>query len=104
MSVTHDEATELKVYGSAISYYTGKLEGYLRYKEIPYRFVTMSPQVSLRLARRLERSSSDTTAGNRSGESSDSIRAMTRTARFRSEAAKYITTPNERRRTERWCG
>ncbi len=51
MSVTHDDATELKVYGSAISYYTGKLEGYLRYKEIPYRFVTMSPQVSLRLSR-----------------------------------------------------
>ncbi len=31
--------TPITVYGSAISYYTGKLEGYLRYKEIPYRFV-----------------------------------------------------------------
>jgi len=51
VTLMHDDATELTVYGSAISYYTGKLEGYLRYKEIPYRFVTMSPAVSLRLAR-----------------------------------------------------
>jgi len=28
--------TPLLVYGSKISYFTGKLEGYLRYKEIPY--------------------------------------------------------------------
>jgi glutathione S-transferase len=34
----------LKVYGSAISYYTGKLEAYLRYKEIPYRFVPFRPR------------------------------------------------------------
>jgi glutathione S-transferase len=40
---------ELTVYGSAISYYTGKLEGYLRYKEIPYRFVPLSPKIGRRL-------------------------------------------------------
>jgi hypothetical protein len=26
------------VYGSRVSYFTGKFETYLRYKEIPYRF------------------------------------------------------------------
>jgi glutathione S-transferase len=31
----------MKVYGSAISYFTGKLEGYLRYKGIPYERVAM---------------------------------------------------------------
>ncbi|MBI1814034.1 MAG: glutathione S-transferase family protein [Deltaproteobacteria bacterium] len=31
-----DPARPLRVYGSEISYFTGKLEGYLRYKEIPY--------------------------------------------------------------------
>jgi glutathione S-transferase len=41
----------LTVYGSAISYYTGKLEGYLRYKEIPYRFVAYSPKIGQRLQR-----------------------------------------------------
>ena len=35
----------IDVYGSAISYYTGKLEGYLRYKEIPYRFIPLAEQV-----------------------------------------------------------
>jgi len=30
------DARPLRVYGSEISYFTGKLEGYLRYKEIPY--------------------------------------------------------------------
>lgn len=39
------------MYGSAISYYTGKLEGYLRYKEIAYRLVPMGPRVQ-RLIRR----------------------------------------------------
>ena len=34
--------TEMKVYGSKHSYYTGKLEAYLRYKEIPYRFQPMT--------------------------------------------------------------
>ncbi len=28
----------IKVYGLKVSYFTGKLEGYLRYKEIPYEF------------------------------------------------------------------
>jgi len=32
----------MRVYGSKISYFTGKLEAYLRYKEIPYEFVPMS--------------------------------------------------------------
>jgi glutathione S-transferase len=40
----------LRVYGSAISYYTGKLEGYLRYKEIAYDLVAMGPRQA-RLAR-----------------------------------------------------
>lgn len=42
---------EIKVYGSALSYYTGKLEAYLRYKGIPYRFLTLSPALVRRLAR-----------------------------------------------------
>jgi len=29
----------IRVYGSQVSYFTGKLEAYLRYKEIPYTFV-----------------------------------------------------------------
>ena len=32
----------LTVYGSHCSYFTGKLEGYLRYKEIPYRLQSMT--------------------------------------------------------------
>jgi glutathione S-transferase len=32
----------LRVYGSEISYFTGKLEGYLRYKEIPYERIAMT--------------------------------------------------------------
>ena len=32
----------MRVYGSAISYFTGKLEGYLRYKEIAYERVAMT--------------------------------------------------------------
>ena len=39
----------LIVYGSEISSYTGKLEGYLRYKEIPYRFVARTQKVARRL-------------------------------------------------------
>ena len=46
-----DDSKELTVYGSAISYYTGKFEGYLRYKEIPYRFVELKPMVGQRLAK-----------------------------------------------------
>lgn len=43
--------TPITVYGSVISYYTGKLEGYLRYKGIPYRFVAFTP-ASQRLVRK----------------------------------------------------
>jgi glutathione S-transferase len=43
--MTGSTKTELIVYGSVISYYTGKLEGYLRYKEIPYRLVRFSPSI-----------------------------------------------------------
>mgnify|MGYP000341698698 CR=1 FL=1 len=32
----------VKVYGLKVSYFTGKLEGYLRYKEIPHEFVSMT--------------------------------------------------------------
>ncbi len=39
-----DSEAPLRVYGASISYYTGKLEGYLRYKEIPYERVTLSPK------------------------------------------------------------
>lgn len=42
----------LRVYGSAISYFTGKLEAYLRYKEIPYERVAMTPLVRARVGRR----------------------------------------------------
>ncbi|MAI78573.1 MAG: glutathione S-transferase [Deltaproteobacteria bacterium] len=45
------DAEPITVYGSKISYYTGKLEGYLRYKEIPYRFVALSPSIGRRLRR-----------------------------------------------------
>jgi len=33
----------LKLHGAKLSYYTGKMEGYLRYKEIPFEFVPMGP-------------------------------------------------------------
>lgn len=49
--MTKPDSEELIVYGSAISYYTGKLEGYLRYKEIPYRFIPLSPSVGRRIQR-----------------------------------------------------
>ncbi len=45
-------STPLNVYGSAISYYTGKLEGYLRYKEIPYRLIPCTPRLQLRIRRK----------------------------------------------------
>lgn len=32
----------IKLYGLRISYYTGKMEGYLRYKEIPYDFIVLN--------------------------------------------------------------
>jgi glutathione S-transferase len=34
----------LNVYGSKVSYFTGKLEAYLRYKEIPYEFRPMTAE------------------------------------------------------------
>ena len=40
------------VYGSSISYFTGKLEAYLRFKEIPYQLVPMTPLVRTKVARR----------------------------------------------------
>ena len=43
------DSAEIKLYGSPISYYTGKFEAYLRYKKIAYRFVPLSPAVGLRL-------------------------------------------------------
>ena len=43
---------KLVVYGSAISYYTGKLEGYLRYKEIPYEFVPFAPLTQRMIVRK----------------------------------------------------
>jgi glutathione S-transferase len=47
--MTHQSPDPLIVYGSKISYYTGKLEGYLRYKEIPYRFVPRTSKIGRRL-------------------------------------------------------
>jgi glutathione S-transferase len=44
--------TPLRVYGSSISYFTGKLEGYLRYKEIPYQLIPMTPLVRAQVGRR----------------------------------------------------
>ncbi len=41
--------TELKLYGLRISYYTGKMEGYLRYKEIPHEFVVLNRGLIRRL-------------------------------------------------------
>lgn len=38
-----DAITPLEVYGVEPSYFTGKLEAYLRYKEIPYEFVVCGP-------------------------------------------------------------
>jgi len=35
----------LRLYGSKISYFTGKLEAYLRYKEIPFEFHSMSARL-----------------------------------------------------------
>ncbi len=42
----------MKVYGSEISYFTGKLEAYLRYKEIPYERVAMTARHVNRTVRR----------------------------------------------------
>lgn len=45
-------AAPLLVHGSSISYFTGKLEAYLRYKEIAYRLVPMTPLVRAKVGRR----------------------------------------------------
>ena len=55
-SATHEPGSlgspePLRLYGSAASYYTGKLEGYLRFKEIPYERVTLGPS-NMRKVRR----------------------------------------------------
>ena len=34
--------TDLKLYGLRISYYTGKMEAYLRYKEIDHEFIVLN--------------------------------------------------------------
>ena len=38
-------ASKIKLYGSRISYHTGKIEGYLQYKEIPHDFVVLNPNL-----------------------------------------------------------
>jgi glutathione S-transferase len=43
----------VRVYGSEASYYTGKLEGYLRYKEIPYERAPLNVAVQREARRRL---------------------------------------------------
>jgi glutathione S-transferase len=45
----NETEAEIVVYGATVSYYTGKLEAYLRYKEIPYRFVPLSPKHGARM-------------------------------------------------------
>lgn len=35
--------TPIKLYAAKLSYYSGKFEGYLRYKEIPFEFVPLGP-------------------------------------------------------------
>ncbi|MGI9602908.1 MAG: glutathione S-transferase N-terminal domain-containing protein, partial [Acidimicrobiales bacterium] len=41
--------TPLQVYGSEHSYFTGKLESYLRYREIPYDFVAINPSAGQKM-------------------------------------------------------
>ncbi len=43
----------IRVFGAALSYYTGKLEAYLRYKEIPYERHTLGPGRMRRVARKV---------------------------------------------------
>jgi glutathione S-transferase len=47
-----DGGSPLRVYGSEISYFTGKLEAYLRYKGIDYQRVALTPLVWNRVARK----------------------------------------------------
>lgn len=46
-----EDIAPLRVYGVNVSYYTGKLEAYLRYKGIAYEYVSLSPALQLRLRR-----------------------------------------------------
>jgi glutathione S-transferase len=48
----HPMQAPIAVYGSVLSYYTGKLEGYLRYKRIPYRLVRWGVAEQLRTRRK----------------------------------------------------
>lgn len=41
---------DIKLYGLSISYYTGKMEAYLRYKEIPHDFIVLNRGLMRRLA------------------------------------------------------
>jgi glutathione S-transferase len=41
--------TDIKLYGLRISYYTGKMEGYLRYKETPHEFIVLNRKLMGRL-------------------------------------------------------
>jgi glutathione S-transferase len=47
-----DSQAGLRVYGAKVSYYTGKLEAYLRYKEIAYEFVSAGPTWMRRMRER----------------------------------------------------
>jgi glutathione S-transferase len=47
-----DATTPLEVWGSAHSYYTGKLEGFLRWKGIPYRRLAMTSRMFERVVPR----------------------------------------------------
>ena len=40
----------MKIYGSSISYYTGKLEAYCRYKGLPYELLALHPHAKATLA------------------------------------------------------
>lgn len=48
-AMTNKKILPLKVYGSEISYFTGKLECYLRYKEIPYKMVPAKFSIAAKL-------------------------------------------------------
>ncbi len=46
---TADNGAEMTVYGSKSSYFTGKLESCLRYKEVPYRFQSIWPEINKKI-------------------------------------------------------
>ena len=43
----------LKEYGSEISYFTGKLENYLKYKELPYERIAASALTGTKLKKKV---------------------------------------------------